>query len=180
MIFLAVDILESNNIVYKIIRLILLFCCVTGILIFNGVDFLAFLMLIIYGGAIGVLFAFIVMMLDLKEDNSELQRYNFLPYLSFALSLIYIFYDFLSLESFVETIYYYFKIDIAEFMEYGFAFDVLFEENNEIDYPFDFEIGGIHVFGQGVYNFFYLGILVAGFCLLVAMIGSIVITQSKK
>lgn len=59
-------IIISKNPIHSILYLILVFCCVTFILIALGVEFIAITFLIVYVGAIAVLFLFVVMMLNIK------------------------------------------------------------------------------------------------------------------
>ena len=59
-------VLLSTNPIHSVLFLILSFCCASVTLILFGLDFLALLFIIIYVGAIAVLFLFVVMMLNVK------------------------------------------------------------------------------------------------------------------
>jgi NADH-quinone oxidoreductase subunit J len=61
-----------SNAVHSVLFLITVFCNITGILILLGAEFLAFLLLIVYVGAIAVLFLFVVMMLNIKIVPNKL------------------------------------------------------------------------------------------------------------
>ena len=59
----------SNSSVYSLLWLVLTFLFSSSLLIVLGCEFLAFAFIIIYVGAITILFLFIVMLLDLKFQN---------------------------------------------------------------------------------------------------------------
>jgi len=71
----------SKNPIHSILFLILVFCNGCGLLIFLNMDFLAMLFLVVYVGAIAVLFLFIIMMLNLKIIKF---RQSFLNYYYFG------------------------------------------------------------------------------------------------
>lgn len=56
----------SKNPVYSVLWLIFAFCNCSGLLILLGAEFLAMLLVIIYVGAVAVLFLFVIMMLDIN------------------------------------------------------------------------------------------------------------------
>ena len=62
----SIMVVRSNNPVYSVLYLILVFVNVSGILILQGLDFFAMIFLVVYVGAIAVLFLFVVMMLNIK------------------------------------------------------------------------------------------------------------------
>ena len=70
-------VIASKNPIHSILYLILVFCNVTFVLILLGVEFIAIIFLIVYVGAIAVLFLFIVMMLNIRvvELGEILNRY---------------------------------------------------------------------------------------------------------
>ena len=68
----------SKNPVYSVLFLILSFFCSAGLLIIIGAEFLAMLLLIVYVGAVAVLFLFVVMMLNI---NLAKLREGFVRYL---------------------------------------------------------------------------------------------------
>ena len=70
--------IASRNPVHSVLWLILAFFNAAGLFLLIGAEFLAFLLVIVYVGAVAVLFLFVVMMLDV--DFAEL-RQGFLQYL---------------------------------------------------------------------------------------------------
>ncbi len=74
----AVMVIASKNPVHSVLFLILAFVNASGLFILLGAEFLAMILVIVYVGAVLVLFLFVVMMLDV--DFAEL-RQGFLQYL---------------------------------------------------------------------------------------------------
>ena len=71
-IFCASCVVFSRNTIHSILFLILLFCNVVGLLFLLNVEYLAMVFIIVYIGAIAVLFLFVVMMLNLRLiDQSD-------------------------------------------------------------------------------------------------------------
>jgi NADH-quinone oxidoreductase subunit J len=145
----------SDNPVHSVLFLILTFCNSSAILFLFKVDFLALTFIIIYVGAIAVLFLFVVMMLNVKVFS--------------LLNVLYM--PFILLSIFVLLVQISFVIEKA-FFGYNtinntapFFFDNMLDNFNAID-----------VLGQGLYNYFLVCFLLAGIILLVAMVGAIVLT----
>ncbi|VAW13827.1 NADH-ubiquinone oxidoreductase chain J [hydrothermal vent metagenome] len=74
----ALMVIASRNPVHSVLFLILTFINAAGLFIIVGAEFLAMILIIVYVGAVAVLFLFVVMMLDI--DFTEL-REGFLEYL---------------------------------------------------------------------------------------------------
>ena len=68
----AFMVIASRNPVHSVLFLILTFANVTGLFILLGAEFLGLLLIIVYVGAVAVLFLFVVMMLDV--DFAELKK----------------------------------------------------------------------------------------------------------
>ena len=62
----AIMVVRANNPVYSVLYLIMVFVNASGLLILQGLDFFAMIFLVVYVGAIAVLFLFVVMMLNIK------------------------------------------------------------------------------------------------------------------
>ena len=90
--------IRSKNPVHSVLFLILVFCNASGLLILLGLDFFAMVFLVVYVGAIAVLFLFVVMMLNIKlvEINENILRY--LP-IGGLIGLIFLFEIFLIIDS---------------------------------------------------------------------------------
>ena len=69
----------SKNPVHSILSLILVFFNAASLLIILGAEFLAMLFVIVYVGAVAVLFLFVIMMLNVKLSNLNASMYRYLP-----------------------------------------------------------------------------------------------------
>src|SRR6202167_4961765 len=74
----AIMVIAARNPVHSVLFLILAFVNAAGLFVVIGAEFLAMILIVVYVGAVAVLFLFVVMMLDV--DFSEL-REGFLNYL---------------------------------------------------------------------------------------------------
>ena len=85
----AVMVIASRNPVHSVLFLILAFVNAAGLLVLMGAEFLAMILIVVYVGAVAVLFLFVVMMLDinLAELRSGFARYAWLGWLT-ALAVI--------------------------------------------------------------------------------------------
>src|SRR5215204_6485410 len=80
----AVMVIVSRNPVHSVLFLILAFVNASGLFVLMGAEFLAMILVVVYVGAVAVLFLFVIMMLDV--DFTEL-REGFLEYLPLGLVL---------------------------------------------------------------------------------------------
>lgn len=159
---LSFCIILSSSPIYAIIFLILIFCNTGFSLFFYNFDFFGLIFIIIYVGAIAVLFLFIIMMLNIKLKNNlfiKEEKNYFSKFSIFLLSLI-------------------LGIVIGSILENVMNDDFLslfLNKNNNILFFID-KFNNINVFGQYFYNFFNLFFILAGLILLVALIGAVVLT----
>lgn len=151
----------STNPVESVLFLILAFFNAGAILITFNAEFLGLIFIIVYVGAIAVLFLFVIMMLNVKihenifqrlfvENKSRFAFLSFLFYLS--ITILYVF-----IKSVVGS-----KDHLSNF---GFNIFGFVDSLNNID-----------VLGQVLYNYYLVSFLLAGLILLVALIGAIVLT----
>src|SRR3954468_2702737 len=78
----AVMVVTSRNPVHSVLFLILAFVHAAGLFVLMGAEFLAMLLIVVYVGAVAVLFLFVIMMLDV--DFAQL-REGFIQYLPVGL-----------------------------------------------------------------------------------------------
>jgi NADH-quinone oxidoreductase subunit J len=73
----GVMVISSRNPMHSVLFLVLVFCNAAGLLLLLETEFLAMLLLVVYVGAIAVLFLFVVMMLNIRltELNEGVLRY---------------------------------------------------------------------------------------------------------
>ena len=80
----ALMVISSKNPVHSVLFLILSFVNAAGLFVLLGAEFLAMILVVVYVGAVAVLFLFVVMMLDI---NFIKLREGFLQYLPFGAML---------------------------------------------------------------------------------------------
>jgi len=151
----------TKNPVHAVFYLILTFCFSSVLLLYFSVEFLALLFIVVYVGAIAVLFLFVVMMLDLRQASEENQDEPI--YLETSLILTSIIF-FLFLIYFTEPI-----IAINNFSVINNAYH--FQFINIIE-----DTSNIQTIGEVLYTFYSPVFILAGYLLLLAMIGSIMLT----
>jgi NADH-quinone oxidoreductase subunit J len=148
--------IASRNPVHSVLWLILAFFNAAGLFLLIGAEFLAFLLIIVYVGAVAVLFLFVVMMLDV--DFAEL-RAGFANYLFPGLILA--------------------VVLLAEMITALIARNAgglaLTDRPAPAGAP-----SNIVALGQALYSDYLFIFEAAGIVLLVAMIGAIVLTHRKR
>ncbi len=80
----AFGVITARNPVHSVLFLILAFCNGAGLFLLQGAEFLAMILIVVYVGAVAVLFLFVVMMLDV--DFAELKQ-GFQKYLPAGLGV---------------------------------------------------------------------------------------------
>jgi len=155
LLFSSIFVLISENPVHSVLFLILTFCNAAAVLLLLNVEFLGLIFIIIYVGAIAVLFLFVVMMLNVKIYSSKTFIQNPILFLVGFIALSQIF---LLLE--------------RTFLDSNTLID---SENLSVSIFLD-SLSSIDILGQGLYNNYIICFLIAGLVLLVAMIGAIVLT----
>src|SRR5690625_6063174 len=72
----------ASNPVHSVFFLVLVVLCLSSILLGFGIEFLGILLVVVYVGAIAVLFLFVVMMLNLKVDQTNESLVRYVPLLA--------------------------------------------------------------------------------------------------
>ena len=75
----GIMVIQARNPVHSVLFLILVFFNVAGLLVLLGLDFFAMIFLVVYVGAIAVLFLFVVMMLNIKLAEINEKKLRYLP-----------------------------------------------------------------------------------------------------
>src|ERR1700761_1787791 len=86
----GVLVITSKNTVQSVLYLILVFLLCSLLFIYLGADFIGLIILIVYIGAIAVLFLFVVMMLNIRLLEDSFNIYIYIPIIIF-ISLIFFF-----------------------------------------------------------------------------------------
>jgi NADH-quinone oxidoreductase subunit J len=155
----AAMVIASRNPVHSVLFLILAFINAAGLFVLIGAEFLAWILVIVYVGAVAVLFLFVVMMLDV--DFAEL-RQGFLNYLPVGVIIG--------------------GILLAELLTVLFGWVISPEIGKVITAPIPppSEISNTQALGLVLYTRYIYFFQAAGLILLVAMIGAIVLTLHHK
>jgi NADH-quinone oxidoreductase subunit J len=78
-VFAALAVVFARNPVHAVLFLILTFFTTAGLFVIMGAEFLAMLLVVVYVGAVAVLFLFVVMMLDVNFAELKQGFQNYLP-----------------------------------------------------------------------------------------------------
>jgi NADH-quinone oxidoreductase subunit J len=155
----ACGVIFARNPVHAVLLLILAFFNAAGLFLLQGAEFLAMILVIVYVGAVAVLFLFVVMMLDV--DFAEL-RAGFVKYAPVGVIVGGVL--------LVELIFVLFSATVGPGFKQRVAAPV----------PVDQAISNTQALGRVLYTQYVYFFEVAGLILLVAMIGAIVLTLRHK
>lgn len=176
----AIMVIQSRNPVHSVLFLILVFLNSAGLLLLLGLDFFAMLFLVVYVGAIAVLFLFVVMMLNVKSAEISEKRLRYLPVggllgLLFLVEIVYIVDNDLIVErSNLSGLF------TSESYELGTSFYNTAHIPSTIQwYQLVEPYSNIESIGMVMYTYYLLFFLLASLILLVAMIGAILLTMHK-
>lgn len=149
----------SRNPVHSVLWLILAFLSAAGLFVLLGAEFVAMLLVIVYVGAVAVLFLFVVMMLDVDfaELKAEMAKY-------FPIALL---------------------IGVVLLMELGlvigtWTYSDQADELRAAVTPAVSETHNTAALGRLLYDDYFLLFQLAGLVLLVAMIGAIMLTLRHR
>jgi NADH-quinone oxidoreductase subunit J len=149
----------ARNPVHSVLWLILSFLSAAGLFVMLGAEFVAMLLIIVYVGAVAVLFLFVVMMLDVDFAELKAEMSKYMP-----IALL---------------------IGVVILMQLGMAFGV-WQFADEAQgmraaiTPDVSEVSNTAALGQLIYDDYILLFQLSGLILLVAMIGAIVLTLRHR
>jgi NADH-quinone oxidoreductase subunit J len=155
----AVMVISSKNPVHSVLFLILAFVNAAGLFVLMGAEFLAMILIVVYVGAVAVLFLFVVMMLDV--DFAEL-RQGFLNYLPVGGLIAFIF-----------------LVELLLVLG-AWAIGPGVEKTITSPIPNVDTLSNTAALGHVLYTRYVYYFQAAGLVLLVAMIGAIVLTLRHK
>ena len=155
----AVMVVAARNPVHSVLFLILAFANASGLFVLMGAEFLAMILIVVYVGAVAVLFLFVVMMLDV--DFAEL-RQGALQYLPIGATVG--------------------LVLLAELVLIVGAWTIAPTVADAIAAPIPpfYSVTNTEALGQVLYTRYIYFFQAAGVILLVAMIGAIVLTLRHK
>jgi NADH-quinone oxidoreductase subunit J len=149
----------SRNPVHSVLWLILAFLSSAGLFVLLGAEFVAMLLIIVYVGAVAVLFLFVVMMLDIDFAALKGEMARYMP-----LALL---------------------IGVILLMQFGLALGAWVQADGalglrQVVTPDMAEVENTKALGLVLYDRYFLLFQLAGLILLVAMIGAILLTLRHR
>ena len=160
-VFSAIMVTVSRNTVYSVFFLILVFVSVSILFIMIGAEFLGMIMLIVYVGAVAVLFLFVVMMLNVAQQKNQW-------FLSKSSS------RHIPVGLIISAIIFFELIIVVGGWKYKPS---LFLLDNQTDL---YNLTNTHSLGQILYTDYIHIFQISGMILLIAMIGAIVLTFRQR
>jgi NADH-quinone oxidoreductase subunit J len=153
----ALMVISSRNPVHSVLFLILCFVNSAGLFMLAGAEFLALILIVVYVGAVAVLFLFVVMMLDVDFAGMRQGMLQYAP-VGVVVGLIL----------------------FLELLLVAGSFVLAPEVTSTAVIPIDNTIENTRALGQVIYTRYVFLFQAAGAVLLVAMIGAIVLTLQHK
>ena len=157
----AIMVTVSKNTVHSVFFLILDFISISCLFIMIGAEFLGMIMLIVYVGAVAVLFLFVVMMLNVAQQKNQ--------WFASAASSKHI-----PVGLIISTIIFFELIIVIGGWKYK---PEIFDINNSLKVS---DLSNTHSLGQILYTDYIHVFQISGMILLVAMVGAIVLTFRQR
>lgn len=155
----TVMVITARNPVHSVLFLILAFFNAAGLFVLLGAEFIAIILVIVYVGAVAVLFLFVVMMLDISFADLRKGAMQYVPMGLFAGGVLL------------------FEL-ISIFAAWQFAKSA--DDNVAYPTPDISEATNTEALGRILYTDYIFAFQVSGLILLVAMIGAIVLTHRRR
>ena len=158
-VFAGLMVTVSRNPVHSVLWLILAFLSSAGLFVLLGAEFAAMLLIIVYVGAVAVLFLFVVMMLDIDFAALKGEMSRYMP-----LALL---------------------IGVILLLQFGLAYGTWVQADGALGFrtavtPDMAQVENTRALGLLIYDQYILLFQLAGLILLVAMIGAIVLTLRHR
>ncbi len=147
----------ARNPVHSVLFLILAFCNGAGLFLLAGAEFLAMILIVVYVGAVAVLFLFVVMMLDV--DFAELKQ-GFAKYLPVGAAVG--------------------AVVLAELGMVAVGWQPAETSKSLLETPIAANVSNTAALGQVLYTKYVIFFQASALVLLTAMIGAIVLTLHHK
>lgn len=182
----AILVIITKNPIASILFLICLFVLVSGYLLLLGMNFIGLSYLLVYIGAVSILFLFILMLINIRISEIQTETINSLPLsIIISVSVYSVFYDLIpfniDINSFYSSQWKPYDLSLRSFFD---SFNVW--NNHNIHYLSSIQwdsniIETLHItaIGNILYTSYFLWLIVASIILLLAMVGTIVITMKQ-
>lgn len=167
--FSGVFTIISKNPIVSVLHLILLFTSISCYLIFIGAKFIGLSYLLVYVGAVSILFLFILMLINIRVSELVSDTNNNIPLA--IITILGFFVPYNNLLPDIKTGY------ILEFIDKDVDISYVSSKNWESNIVDIYDIISI---GNVMYTNLSMWLLITSIILLLAMVGSIVITIKQK
>ena len=153
----ALMVIFSKQPINSVLFLIFSFINASGLFLLAGAEFLALIIVIVYVGAVAVLFLFVIMMLDFNPQTIKEETKKYLPVGLLVGSVLFL-----------------------EIILMIYSPEIFSKEFKIIGRIFETDLTNTEILGSLIYTEYFLQFQMAGFILLVAMIGAIVLTLRHR
>jgi NADH-quinone oxidoreductase subunit J len=153
----ALMVIFSKQPINSILFLIFSFINAAGLFLLAGAEFLALIIVIVYVGAVAVLFLFVIMMLDFNPETIKEETKKYLPVGLLVGSVLF--------------------VEIIVMMN---SPEIFSKEFKIIGRIVETDLTNTEILGSLIYTEYFLQFQMAGIILLVAMIGAIVLTLRHR
>lgn len=184
----GIGVIVSKNPVHSVIFLILVFCNATGLLLLFKIELLAMMFIIIYVGAIAVLFLFVVMMLNIKRNelndiNDNTKEFTIIKLIKKPITLSTLIFILtgltLTATTYNNDLFSLLKTNQGEFIN---QINILWNNQEPLQKPWIAlldSVTNVQSLGYLIYTYYFYYFFMSGLILLIAMIGAIVLTMYK-
>ncbi|MDA9034414.1 NADH-quinone oxidoreductase subunit J [Hyphomicrobiales bacterium] len=153
----ALMVIFSKQPINSVLFLIFSFINASGLFLLAGAEFLALIIVIVYVGAVAVLFLFVIMMLDFNPDNIKEETKKYLPIGLMVGGVLFL-----------------------EIILMMYSPELFSKDFQIIGRIVETDLTNTEILGNLIYTEYFLQFQMAGFILLVAMIGAIVLTLRHR
>ena len=153
----ALMVIFSKQPINSVLFLIFSFINASGLFLLAGAEFLALIIVIVYVGAVAVLFLFVIMMLDFNPQSIKEETKKYLPVGLLVGSVLFL-----------------------EIILMMYSPEIFSKEFKIIGRIVETDLTNTEILGSLIYTEYFLQFQMAGFILLVAMIGAIVLTLRHR
>lgn len=153
----ALMVIFSKQPINSVLFLIFSFINASGLFLLAGAEFLALIIVIVYVGAVAVLFLFVIMMLDFNPQTIKKETKKYLPVGLLVGSVLFL-----------------------EIILMMYSPEIFSKEFKIIGRIVETDLTNTEILGRLIYTEYFLQFQMAGFILLVAMIGAIVLTLRHR
>ena len=153
----ALMVITARNPVHSVLFLILAFFNAAGLFVLLGAEFIAMILVIVYVGAVAVLFLFVVMMLDISFSDLRKGSMQYVPIGMIVGGIL-----------------------LLELVSIGLAWQFSPQAAAHVASPITADVENTVALGRLIYTDYIFAFQAAGLVLLVAMIGAIVLTHRYR